>query len=419
MAINPKSLIFQLHKHWDLVEQIVRAAKDMPIFSETMLMKLISQQASGYPNEDAAAILRSLTQSDLLHVHSRSEGIEVNPLVLEFVLGLTLEHELGLSSVLKARIDAIKEASTQLNASLEDGDMDKLQTAARNLSTLFRDIQQQLERDRHAIMGIAEKAKSSDVNIPIVKRYRAVLDAYDHYVEPMNEMMDTGLDGTFYPYLETAEKALDHANDQLTIRGGLYSFRLQMRQVAYQAKELRRFGRIVAQHCADTLLPLREEARQNNQLSSAIGTLLGAVRKKGLLRTFNTPQLTSQLPLWKADRPRRVHVGDEILSIMAQARNFEPQFVAFPQSHQEILVIESWIDEAKLHQHIHDSLPINNLLEWLYKHYPLLPDQTLLRLYHDVIRLPHWQCDQTNTESATALNQIRVRHYPHHLTFRS
>lgn len=88
--------------------------------------------------------------------------------------------------------------------------------------------------------------------MPLAKRYRAVLDAYDQYVEPMNEMMDSGVGGTFYPHLEAAERALDQATEQLSMRGALYSHRLQLRQVAYQAKELRRMGRLVAQQCAKT-----------------------------------------------------------------------------------------------------------------------------------------------------------------------
>ena len=38
-------------------------------------------------------------------------------------------------------------------------------------------------------------------------------------------------------------------------------------------------GRVVAQKCAETLLPLREEARQHNNLSAAVSTLLTGAQK--------------------------------------------------------------------------------------------------------------------------------------------
>ncbi len=156
-----------------------------------------------------------------------------------------------------------------------------------------------------------------------------VLEAYDHYVEPMNQMMDSGSQGTFYRYLEEAERALDQAFEQLSVQGALYSHRLQLRQVAHQAEELRRFGRLVAQQCADTLLPLREELRQHNALTSAISLLLGQVRKRGLRRALSRPADATALPVWRNERGFKLQLGDEVRAVMAAARQYQPQAVAF------------------------------------------------------------------------------------------
>ena len=79
-----------------------------------------------------------------------------------------------------------------------------MRTAAARLSELLRQISHQFDQDRHAILELAEQAKSGDSGMPLARRYRRVLDAYDQYVEPMNQMMDTGASGTFYRYLESA-----------------------------------------------------------------------------------------------------------------------------------------------------------------------------------------------------------------------
>ncbi|MBF0256906.1 MAG: hypothetical protein HQL47_10725, partial [Gammaproteobacteria bacterium] len=258
---NPKSLVFYLHRHWDSIAALARASREFPSFHEEQLLALLAQHYPEQSAEEQAGILRALGNADILQLLPRSGGLQLNPLVLEFVRGLTREHELGLSSVLQARVEAIRSATAQLRQGLSAGDIDLLLGSAARLSELFRQIGQQLDQDRHAIMELAERAKAADSAMPIARRYRAVLEAYDQYVEPMNQMMDSGLSGTFYPYLEAAEQALDQANEQLNVQGALYSHRLQLRQVAYQAKELRRLGRVVAQQCADTLLPLREEIR--------------------------------------------------------------------------------------------------------------------------------------------------------------
>lgn len=413
---TPKSLIFHLHKYWDVVETLARASREVPAFEESRVLATIGKHHPDIEPEDQGGILRSLCNADVLQWLARSSSLQLNPLVLEFVRGLTREHELGLSSVLKARVEAIRSATSQLNEGLAERDHDALRRGAARLADLFRQIGQQLDQDRHAILELAEKAKSSDAAMPISRRYKAVLEAYDQYVEPMNEMMDSGLAGTFYPYLEAAEQALDRATEALSVQGALYSHRLQLRQVAYQAKELRRLGRVVAQQCADTLLPLREEARQHNDLSVAISHVLGRVRKQGLRQGLKAKGLSRRLPLWKIERGRRLSVGDEVLTLMAEARSFVPIVHSFPEEMAaDPQDLTDWVDEAALKADLRASLPVSNLMEWLHRGYGHLPDAVLLRLYHDLVRDPDWRALLQDTETQTELHQVRVHYHPHRL----
>ena len=412
--VNPKSLVLSLSTHWDIIEHLARIAREMPVFRDDEILAEIGKLSPAMAVEKRATVLRSLCSSQVLQQLPRSTSVQLNPLVLEFIHGLTREHELGLSSVLQARIEAIHGATLDLNKGMENSDMDMLRKAATRLSGLFRQITQQLDQDRHAILDLAEQAKSADSTMPIARRYRAVLEAYDQYVEPMNQMMDTGPAGTFYRYLETAEQALDHTVQQLKVRGALYSHHLQLRHVAYQAKELRRLGRVVAKQCADTLLPLREEIRQHNTLSAAISSLLGQVRKKGLTRALRQITTATALPVWRSERQRRVSVGNEVLTIMSEARAFTPEVQTFPEELEiQPNALAEWIEETALRAHFKSSLPVPNLLEWLRQHYSQLPDAVLLRLYHELVRSSEWQTSQADTESIITLRTVGVRHYPH------
>ena len=413
---SPKSLLVQLHKHWEVVEMLTRASREVPSFSEEQVLAAVGKATAGLSLDARSDVLRALSNADVLQGLPRSSELQLNPLVLEFVRGLTREHELGLSSVLQARVEAIRDATRELNEGVESGNSDQSRTAAARLSELLRQISQQLDQDRHAIQALAVQAKSADSSMPLARRYRRVLDAYDQYIEPMNQMMDTGASGTFYRYLEAAEQSLDHAAWQLTIQGALYSQRLQLRQVAYQAKELRRSGRVVAQQCADTLLPLREELRQHNTLSSAISHVLGEVRKKGLRRALSVRKRGPRLPLWRAERPRRISVGDEVLDIMAEALRFRPQVQTFPEALEpETGRVTEWVDEQRLKDRLSQSLPVEHLLAWLTQHYGELPDVVLLRLYHELVRQADWQSEQAHQSTTTDLKAVRVRHFPHRL----
>jgi hypothetical protein len=52
----------------------------------------------------------------------RSSDLQLNAYVLEFVRGLTREHELGLAAVLQARVAAIREATEALNEGMLGAD---------------------------------------------------------------------------------------------------------------------------------------------------------------------------------------------------------------------------------------------------------------------------------------------------------
>jgi hypothetical protein len=399
-----------LYNHWDTVEWLAQLSRELPSFESEQIIAVVARIAPTSSAEEQLAVLRQLANADILQILPRGESYQLNPYVLEFVRGLTREHELGLSAVLSSRINAITQASRKLLEGLQSRDMDLLRQAANKLSELFRQISQQLDQDRHAILELAERAKSAESDMPIARRYRDVLDAYDSYVAPMAEMMDSGPSGTFYRHLEEAEHALDHAVEVLTVQGALYTHRLAMRQVAYQAKELRRLGREVLKHCSDTLLPLREEIRQHNLLSAAISQLLGRVRKRGLNRTLPA----KSLPWWRREVSRSVSVGGEVLTIMSEARAFAPLHVAFPEEQGAGSVAPlDLVDENELMASLQKATPVPNLLQWLRERYPLLNDATLLRLYHELIARPNWQAIQSDHVSKVPLNTVLVTLYPH------
>ncbi|EPD43703.1 MULTISPECIES: hypothetical protein [Burkholderiales] len=414
---NPRSLVYALYTHWDTVEVLVRLSREFAVLTSDQVLGCIAKVSPQLDAEAQGGALRAMVNADILQPCARSSDLQLNAYVLDFVRGLTREHELGLAAVLQARVTAIREATEALNEGMQGIDMDRARGAANKLAELFRQISLQLDQDRHALLELAEDAKSADASMPIAQRYRRVLEAYDHYVEPMNQMMDTGPQGTFYRYLEDAERSLDLAFEQLSVQGGLYSHRLQLRQVAHQTKELRRFGRLIAQQCADTVLPLREEMRQHNALTSAVSLLLGQVRKRGLRRALSRHAAGTTLPVWRNERGFRLQLGDEVRAVMAAAQQYQPQSVAFPQDEPgNAPQLLEHVDEAAIRQQLRSSLPVDSLLDWLHTHHGHLQDATLLRLFHELQHESNWQIEASEHPETTTLQAIRVLHHPHRVS---
>jgi hypothetical protein len=219
--------------------------------------------------------------------------------------------------------------------------------------------------------------------------------------------------------LEDAERSLDLAFEQLSVQGGLYSHRLQLRQVAHQAKELRRFGRLIAQQCADTVLPLREEMRQHNALTSAVSMLLGQVRKRGLRRALSCPTGDTALPVWRNERGFRLQLGDEVRAVMAAARQYQPQSVAFPQDEPgNAPPLLEHVDEAAIRAHLRTQ-PAGGEPARL----AATPITAICRTppccgsFHELQHDSAWLVEACEQPEKTTLQTIRILHHPHRVSF--
>ena len=241
--INPRSLIRALDKHWDAIERIVLLGRDQITYERNDVLALLAKVYVHESADQHVERLQQLVNSELLIEMSHSNTLQLNENVRQFAGSLLHEHELGLSNILKARIIDIKTGLEQLHQAAQDRDMAALQRGAVRIDNQLRQILQQLDQDAHAIQDIAGRAKAADERMPLARRYREVLEAYDRYVQPMTELIDTGAGGSFYPLLEEAERVLEALAQQLVIQGGLYSHQRLLRQVGSRVRELRHTGR--------------------------------------------------------------------------------------------------------------------------------------------------------------------------------
>jgi hypothetical protein len=239
-------------RHWDIIEYLVALGRERISFDRDELLGVLNKVYPQDTDEQRLERLQQLVNNELLVAMSHSDSLQLNENVSQFVSSLLHEHELGLSDILKARIGDIQAGLEQLQQAMESRDMAALQNGAIRIDKQLRQILQQLEQDSHAIQAIADRAKSSDERMPLDYRYREVLEAYDQYVQPMEELMDTGAGGNFYPLLERAETILESLVRKLTIQGGLYSHQQMLRQVGFRVKDLRLNGRVALKQCTNT-----------------------------------------------------------------------------------------------------------------------------------------------------------------------
>ncbi len=94
---NPRSLVYALYTHWDTVEVLVRLSREFAVLTTEQVLGCITKVAPQLDAEAQGAALRAMVNADILQSCARSSDLQLNAYVLDFVRGLTREHELGLA----------------------------------------------------------------------------------------------------------------------------------------------------------------------------------------------------------------------------------------------------------------------------------------------------------------------------------
>ena len=101
------------------------------------------------------------------------------------------------------------------------------------------------------------------------KRYQAVIEAFDEYIEPMLEMVD--IRGDFHACFNTIEAQISAQIEQIDRLGKSYQDKRMLEQLRTRILEMHLVGRESLRKSADMLMPLREELRRNNPYYSPSG----------------------------------------------------------------------------------------------------------------------------------------------------
>ena len=88
---TPRSLVYALYTHWDVVEVLVRQSRESMLLGEDQVLQSIGKVSAQRDAEAQATVLRALLNADILQNVPRSQDMQLHPYVLEFVRGLTRE----------------------------------------------------------------------------------------------------------------------------------------------------------------------------------------------------------------------------------------------------------------------------------------------------------------------------------------
>jgi hypothetical protein len=363
--IEPKRVLRALAEHWALLEPLCEHF-DQGTLSLSELRQQLGAQQIDSTAQDITALLDVWIRLDILVPVAKSPNrFELNAQIHDFLAYLRREHRLGLCLEIEAYLRHLERLAEHIQQAFDIRDGNDLARQLRLLDMRVRDVLKKLANDEQALVAVAERAKTSDRQIPLRQRYAEVLATWDEYVEPMINLVNA--DGAFEQGVRKVENVLLRLLGEQQRLGHLVDDDMLLRTHA-RILEMQTSAQLTLRHARELLLPLREEARRHNAVTRGAALALAAIRRKGI---DAVPQ--AAMPMFT--RPQSTFLGSasQVEAYVYALARFEPKPAQFPRAHKVAKsgeppraprTVKEMLDRCE------DALPLPDLMVWLLEQEP-------------------------------------------------
>jgi hypothetical protein len=399
--IPAKKLLNTLTEHWGVLALLFKRFK-MTDFSLKDVQNAIKQKQPTWSNERIYKETNRLLNQDIIIPLAKSSQLEINRAIADFATFLLQEEHLGLAQEISVLVDDLARLGNRLDNAGEIEDFDDLRRFSRIMDDRVRKIMKLYAHNENAILNIVEQAKSNTAVQSLQKRYKAVIEAFDEYIEPMLEMID--IRGDFHACFTRIEDQISTQIIHIERSGKAYNDKRMLEQLRTRILEMHLVGRESLRKSADMLMPLREELRRNNLITRQAAKVLGLVRKNGVDNMLSAVQ-----PNFVSDA-QRYSLGQQrhIVAYMASLVEFEHQEYQLPDQQDvppfqppnipDYNAVKTSFTK-RFNKKRKKSLP---LLQFLNESYPNLDADEMLFLYQKLV-------NDSELEKSQSDKKVRVK----------
>jgi len=362
--IDPKRVLRALAEHWALFEPLCERFDQGTLSLIELRKQLDLQLTDGNPG-DITALLDQWIRLDILVPVAKSPNrFELNAQIHDFLAYLRREHRLGLCLEIEAYLRHLERLADYILDAFAVRDAHDLARQLRLLDMRVRDVLKKLANDEQALVAVAERAKTSDRQIPLRQRYAEVLATWDEYVEPMIQLV--AADGAFEQGVQRVEQVLLKLLTEQQRLGQLVDDDLLLRTHA-RILEMQITAQLTLRRARELLLPLREEARRHNAVTRGAALALAAIRRKGL---DAVPQ--AALPLFSRPQSNFLGSANQVEAYVYALARFEAKPTQFPKASGKRSgeATRAPRTAREMLERCEQALPLPDLMDWLLQQEP-------------------------------------------------
>ncbi|CAM4250779.1 hypothetical protein [Pseudoalteromonas maricaloris] len=331
--IPAKKLLNTINEHWSVLELLFKRFK-LADFSLKDVQNILKQKNPSWSSERIYKETNRLLQQEIIIPLAKSSQLEINRAIADFASFLLQEESLGLAEEITVLVKDLERLGNRIAQAGEEADYSELRRFSRIMDERVRKIVKLFEHNESAIMNLVEQAKSDTSTLSLGMRYKAVLEAFDEYIEPMLEMVD--IHGPFQRCFDQIELQVSEQIDEIEQLGRGAADKRMLEQLRTRILDMHLIGRESLSRSADLLMPLREELRRNTLITRQASKVLGQIRKRGVDRLLSPvqPEFVSDIQRFNLGQKRHM------VAYMASLVEFEHEEYQLPD-HDDVPAYQS------------------------------------------------------------------------------
>ncbi|WP_462164068.1 hypothetical protein [Pseudoalteromonas xiamenensis] len=405
--IPAKKILNTINEHWSTLELLFKRFKYTD-FSLKDVQNVLKQKNPNWQSERLFKEANRLLNQEIVIPLAKSSQLELNRAIADFMGYLLQEESLGLAEEITVLVKDLERLGFRLADAGQVGDHGELRRFSRIMDERVRKIVKLYQHNENAIMNIVEQAKADQSNVSLKKRYQAVLEAFDEYIEPMLEMVD--IHGEFQRCFSLIEYQISEQIITLDQVGRGPEDKRMLEQLRTRILDMHLIGRESLRQSADMLLPLREELRRNTLITRQASKVLSLVRKRGVdfVLTATQPNFVSDVQRFSLGQQRH------IVSYMAGLSEFEDEAYQLPDELDVPAYVSPNIpDYSDVRKALRSfSGKKTQLLGFLSRSYPDLEADEMLFLYQKIISDSEFALSQEDQKHTIAIGEHQFALYP-------
>ncbi|WP_440053287.1 hypothetical protein ACSLBF_10075 [Pseudoalteromonas sp. T1lg65] len=405
--IPAKKVLNTINDHWSVLELLFKRFR-MTDFSLKDVQNIIKQKNPNWTSERVYKETNRLLNQEVIIPLAKSSQLEINRAVADFASFLLQEESLGLAEEITVLVQDIERLGNRLAQSGLEGDYSELRRFSRIMDERVRKIVKLYQHNESAIMNLVEQAKSDNSSVSLTMRYKAVLEAFEEYIEPMLEMVD--IHGPFQRCFDQIEMQVSEQIDHIEQVGRGHADKRMLEQLRTRILDMHLIGRESLSRSADILMPLREELRRNTLITRQASKVLGLIRKKGVDHILSPvqPDFVSDIQRFNLGQKRHM------VAYMASLSEFEHEEYQLPDQ-QDVPAYQSpnIPDYRDVKKKVQSSgQPGKALLGLLSESYPDLDADEMLFIYQKLINESELALTQDEHKSKLTIASHTFALYP-------